>query len=227
MVKTISDQNSAMEEYLNDLLSPAEPLVKTAGVASLSLVQKATPAGIEVIIDSEPKSVDSVEVMDNHELAEKPVKKIEAPVPEGDPDWASEIFSVYVCTVINVKLAIPSNCVEQPFEYTTELKQLANSPDWVMGLKMSEDGFVAIVDTAALLLKQPLRNASSTQYKQVLVIKNSRWGLAVDSLTEEVEVTSADVRWRQQATTRQWLCGTDSKQQLAFVDTRTLFVDNP
>ncbi|PCI22428.1 MAG: hypothetical protein COB62_01485 [Piscirickettsiaceae bacterium] len=209
-MKTLVDQALAMEGYIDDLLSPIETLESTKKIAKVSLIHPK--------LNRMQQTVDTPNV-----IVQQKQSTITATVR---PEWAADKFKVFICTIDNVKLALPSCLVTQCVDYPSELKKIANKPSWFIGLNIVNDSFIAVVDTANLLLKKPVKGTLDQSYQKVLTLTNSRWGLAVDACSTEVEIDAASVRWREDTSTRPWLCGTDKNLNIAIVDINKIFIES-
>jgi len=237
------DQEEALEGYFNDLLvtttdsknvqqkNSALKLVHSSVVTAKVVESEKTIQTVEenelVAIEQESESL----------LANKPAKALkeetENNIPviaseisvdnklhenDGRPVWANESFEAVVFVIKQMKFAIPTFAIKTTQPLSSELKKMSNQPDWVMGLDCSGDAFTAIVDTGLLLLNQP-----SSDCQELILLADSRWGLAVDKILSNVHVASANVNWRYGVTSRQWLSGLESKQHLAIIEPVNIF----
>ena len=216
---TLLEQNDAMESYLNDMLSTLvlEPSDESAN-STMRLVQP------------QPTDVDDQRI----EAERIEAERIEAERIEADqkyrnpnaPDWAANRFKAVVVVVNNVKLAFPIELIKEQISFDGELKQVKGQLDWVLGLKMDGANFIAVVDTGNLLLNQAIRDVKIKPYHTILLLKKSRWGIACDSISDEVLLDSAAIKWREKASDKQWLRGFESNQQLAIIDPEKMFIDD-
>ncbi|OUR81717.1 hypothetical protein A9Q82_07765, partial [Cycloclasticus sp. 46_120_T64] len=140
------------------------------------------------------------------------------------PSWAGEQFNALIGVVNKISLAIPSTAVSGELEFCNELKKVSGQPEWVLGLKMTGKDFVAVVDLGHLLLNQGPRDIAARPYKKIILLANSRWGIALDSVSAETEILSATIKWRDSTRIQQWLRGFESSRQLAIVDPAKMFV---
>lgn len=174
------------------------------------------------------------EILEDEELSEKSAAistEVEALVAQkmvehddGRPSWAAESFEALVFEINKMKIAVPTFLLNGQQAFPSKLKQLPNRPEWVLGLDIASDGFTAVIDSALLLLNQARNIDAKSAYKQVILLANSRWGLAVDCVfNDKVIVNSNEVSWRVNARSRLWLAGIESNQQLAIIDTNNIF----
>ncbi|OUR85539.1 hypothetical protein A9Q85_07815, partial [Cycloclasticus sp. 44_32_T64] len=142
------------------------------------------------------------------------------------PSWARSKFNVLVGDVNKVNVTFPASAISGELEFSEDLKKVDGQPPWVLGLKMTGNDFIAVIDVGYLLLDQPLRDLEVKPYKKIIILANSRWGIALDSVSPEIELDTSSVKWRDKSKIRQWLCGIESKNQLVIVDPTKMFVED-
>lgn len=217
-------EECVVETTVNGLATdePVETIIKLDsfddGGADINLPQnKAAPE-----LQQETEFVEGVDTI----KLDKPVILGDEDYNDGRPEWAINSFKVVVFVINNMKFAIPKFATNGQQTFSNELKTVANQPAWVMGLLVESDSFIAAVDTRHLLLNMPPKDINSVTYTELVLLANSRWGLAVDGLSEELVIQSNNVNWRKDAVKRTWLCGTDVKQQLTIIEPKNLFTIN-
>ena len=139
------------------------------------------------------------------------------------PSWVTQQFTALVGSVNNVNLTFPSTAINGELEFSNDLKSVKGQPDWVLGLKVSGKDFIAVIDAGKLMLGQPVRDIHKKPYKKIILLNGSKWGIALDSISTELDINASDIKWRKSASERPWLCGFISEQQLAIVDPSKIF----
>lgn len=238
---TLHSQEEALESYFDDLLvtsNKSKPGVDAS--KNLKLVHSVLSTEQKAGLNKEPKKIDKAAAN------VKPTKKETGLMHKGQqnavekqvvaatlnskrdakPLWANDIFEVVVFVIKQMKFAIPTFAVKECISLPLELNNMPNQPEWVMGLNVYSGGFSAIVDSGLLLLNQTPRDLSTSPYSKVLLLAESRWGLAVDEVLETVQLSSQDVKWRGEVTARRWLAGLASQQQLAVIEPDYIFTKN-
>jgi len=219
-MKPISDQNEAMHDYLDDLLSTMDGHVDN-NVCKIKLVHSNQSIPDKIVTEQQPLRDETTEQKIMPDVNKvKPVIKA-----KNQPTWVSDELEVLICVVNNVKLAIPMSAIAEQIDFNANLKHVENQPSWVLGLNIEGNSFVAVVDTANLLLQLPLRDVRKQGYEKVILLAGSRWGLAVDGCLTQCTLKSVDVKWRQDSEVRPWLCGTELSQQLAIVNPNSIFIN--
>ena len=123
-----------------------------------------------------------------------------------------------------MSLTFPASAFSGELEFCQELKKVSGQPEWVLGLKMTGKDFVAVVDVGNLLLNQAVRDIEKQPFKKIILLNNSRWGIALDAVSAEQEIFSTNVKWRDATVIRQWLRGFESERQSAIIDPTKMFV---
>ena len=142
------------------------------------------------------------------------------------PSWATHQFTALVGSVNNVNLTFPSSAIKGELEFSNDLKSVKDQPDWLLGLKVLGKDFIAVIDAGKLMLDQPVRDTHKKPYKKIILLNGSKWGIALDSISTEIDINASDIKWRKSASERPWLCGFISEHQLAIVDPTKIFAKN-
>jgi len=240
------DHEEALENYFDSLLSSLDPpAIKQSEVPKrIALVpqkdngpvlHQINPSVIARRVEAERVEAERVEAerveaerveAERVEAERVDVEKVDVrQVKVGDevPGWAGKEFNALVCKVGHVNLTFPSSAISGELEFNNELKAVAGQPDWVLGLKMVGASFVAVVDLGSLLLNQPVRDIKTNPYKKIILLENTRWGFALDSVSSEIEVVTDQVSWRDNSASQQWLRGVDSLRKWAIIDPAKIF----
>jgi len=235
------NQEEALESYFDDLLmTSGEVTVAPPKNNPLKLVHSSATAIENVLQSAEEVEPEPAKIQQQSNLPAKDERlekvreyEVKASTPivsdeikvnnkinkdDGRPVWAGDSFEAMIFVVKQMKFAIPVSAIKASQPISSALKKMPNQPEWVMGLDCSGASFTALVDTSLLLLNQ-----ASKDYQQQILLAESQWGLAVDKILNNVHITSEDVNWRAEATTRQWLSGLEPKQQLAIIEPSHIF----
>ncbi|GAL08756.1 CheW domain protein [Photobacterium aphoticum] len=94
-----------------------------------------------------------------------------------------------------------------------EVSHLFGRPAWYLGLMTNRDHSLDVVDTARWVMPERLvDDAHRDAYRYLVMLGESRWGLACDSLQGTQTLHEHSVRWREQAGKRPWLAGMVKKK---------------
>lgn len=141
--------------------------------------------------------------------------------PEGPaerPDWSRHAFECLLFKVAGLQLAVPLVLLGAIHRIDRELTELPGRPRWFMGMLPLGDRNIRVVDTAAWVMSGRYPEGCAEQYKFVIRLDDSDWGLACDEVAQSFTLDPNDVKWRQSAGKRPWLAGTVVKHMCALID---------
>lgn len=138
------------------------------------------------------------------------------------PSWAVPNFQVLLFAVAGLKMAVPLNelngIVEWGDEYITELP---GHKSWYLGIMQNQGKNVPVIDTLQQVVPQnrwPAGHLNEKNFKHIILIDDSRWGLACETVLEVVTLKTDAVKWRSSRTRRRWLLGTVIEHMCALLD---------
>ncbi|MBI1425371.1 MAG: hypothetical protein GC149_18185 [Gammaproteobacteria bacterium] len=204
------------------MVSAPKPVdVKTQTPSIFETLPPVAPPVVEVI----PEPIVPVEEVAEVAAPPVPVAKPQAPAEEpAAPAWMGQELQAMLFKVAGLTLAVPlvdlNGVVEWDEEKVTEMPGHA---DFYLGLMSHLNQQIPVVDTARLVLPESKRKllAGEDPYQRitrVVLINNSRYGLACDEVNEVVTLKADAVRWRSERTQRRWLAGTVIEHMCALVD---------
>jgi len=101
---------------------------------------------------------------------------------------------------------------------------LVGKPDWFTGVMLHRDEKINVVDTALWVMPEKcdenLKN--SLNYKYIIMLGNSHWGLSAESLVDTVTLEEEDVKWLDAPSKRPWLAGLVKDRMCALLDVESL-----
>ncbi len=138
------------------------------------------------------------------------------------PSWAQDTFDALLFKCRGVTLAIPLTALGHIYTHEEPLKQLPNTPSWMLGVKPLSQGQLKVIDAGAYFMpdRAPSLNMDSELY--ILGLAGCLWGFAVDTLTNPVTIKPEDVQWRPLNTNNPWLAGAIKKQMCVLIDAPAL-----
>ncbi|MCQ1058326.1 chemotaxis protein CheW [Photobacterium sp. ZSDE20] len=99
-----------------------------------------------------------------------------------------------------------------------DMNSLLGRPVWYLGLMSSRDHQLNVVDTACWAMPDKLEGEEyREQYKYVVVLGESSWGLACNALLGTETLSQHSVRWREKAGKRPWLAGMVKEKMCALI----------
>lgn len=239
-------QQQAIHDYLEALLQdvgealPEKPQFqeeeqpKTIGLEELvaQIPEVITEAPVETVTETETvvevKEQPVVEDIVVTETVEEAVVETSFEQEQLVPDWAQEPFQCLLFKVSGLSLAVPLVKLNSVIPWTKKIVETPNQTDWYLGLVHHLDTNVKVIDTALMVLPEN-RQANiaadpSDRFSHILLVDNSRWGLACDTIGDVIWLKSDQVKWRADKTKRPWLAGTALEHLCALMDTE-VFAD--
>lgn len=144
------------------------------------------------------------------------------PEPEPEPEWSERPFECLVFTVAGLQLAVPLVMLGAIHRVEEEIRPIPGSPRWYMGILPDSRQNLRVVDTAEWIMAGRVPANARENYRFVIRLDNSDWGLACDDVGQSFTLNSDDVRWRTARSKRPWLAGTVIEQMCALIDVRTM-----
>lgn len=229
----LANPTAAIASYLDELLHTAtdtalrEELVEPKPVP----VQKPVMAPKPV---AEPKPVPAplvktspqpAKVRETIAVATSTPKLTPEPAPAAPaqrPEWSERPFECLIFTVAGLQLAVPLVLLGAIHRIEEDIKPLPGSPRWYMGVRVGSQQNLRVVDTAEWIMAGRVPANVRDNYRFVIRLDNSEWGLACDDVAQSFTLSPNDVRWRTARSKRPWLAGTVIEQMCALVDVRTM-----
>lgn len=166
-------------------------------------------------------------------IAEPPVtvapdpKVVPSPEPEpaappSRPEWSEQPFECLIFTVAGLQLAVPLILLGAIHRIEEEIRPIPGSPRWYMGIRPDREQNLRVVDTAEWIMAGRVPPDARDNYRFVIRLDNSEWGLACDDVAQSFTLRPDEVRWRTARSKRPWLAGTVIDQMCALIDVRTM-----
>jgi len=189
----VSEPQKVVMEYLDALLSEIDPEIN-----------EPLPAP-EVDTLREAKSI---------------VENSDVPVfTEGAETLAQDEFQILLFDVSGVKFAVPLDKLNGILEWSSEISPMPNRSEWFVGILAERERQIKIIDTAIVVVPSKFRTQHKAEnLKKIILIGDSCWGLACDSVSEVITLRQQDVRWRKDSSKRPWLAGTVIEHMCALLD---------
>ena len=191
-----------LQNYLDDLLVSPDP-------QSSESVREPPP---------EPVQVKAVAT----QAPANPQTEVRSYLDPNRPHWAQQPFDAIIIASQGHHFALPLqdllsvNLLEQAEALAfAETAALSISTD-------RASGPAHIAHIAKLLLLEEYQGGSVAELSYLLVLKNSDWGLAVDSVSDRVRIDPDAVRWHMDRGNRPWFAGSLFDSHYPLLDLRQL-----
>lgn len=210
-----ANQNEAMHEYLDALLFEDEsdttaPEVVTADEQTEQLARLL--ANATVVAQKAPSVTEPV-----------PTIQPPAAVDNMQAYQASE-FQALFFSVAGLKLAVPLKSLGGIHQWK-EPNTIFGKPKWYLGMMTNREEKLNVVDTALWVMpeKYTAEMAETLDYKYLIMLGESEWGLACESLVTTETLSPEDIQWRKSSNAkRPWLAGVVREKMCAILDVEAL-----
>ncbi|MDP4546710.1 chemotaxis protein CheW [Marinobacter sp. MDS2] len=142
--------------------------------------------------------------------------------PAARPDWSEKPFECLIFTVAGLQLAVPLVLLGAIHKIEEEIRSLPGSPDWYMGIRPGNDYNLRVVDSAQWIMAGRVPDNARDNYRFIIRLDDSPWGLACDSVGQSFTLDPEQVRWRTARSQRPWLAGTVIDHMCALIDVRAM-----
>ncbi|MEQ9544905.1 MAG: chemotaxis protein CheW [Marinobacter sp.] len=223
----LADPSSAIASYLDDLLHTATDTAQKEEVAVVEANPQPQPEP-EPIVERQPAPDPEPEAKP---VVRNPAPKVEVNQPEPEPEpvsppsrpeWSEEPFECLIFTVAGLQLAVPLILLGAIHRIEESIKPIPGSPRWYMGIRVERDHNLRVVDTAEWIMAGRAPADARDNYRFVIRLDNSDWGLACDDVAQSFTLKPDEVRWRTARSKRPWLAGTVVNHMCALIDVRTM-----
>lgn len=230
----------AVQNYLDALLSDATSIALQEDAQTVASVVEAgtveSTVGIPAAVVAEPSlstntqviAETATDVVIEQQLETKTELQLEtAPSSDrwhnGYPDWAQQRFECLLFKVAGLTLAVPLVELGGVLVVEEELRPLFGQPDWFLGLLPSKTaGTVKAIDTARWVMPEKYPEKGLSDFKYVILMEGSEWGMACHSVEDAITLEPDQVRWRSDRGRRPWLAGTVIDHMCAIMDVAAL-----
>lgn len=142
--------------------------------------------------------------------------------PAARPDWSEAPFECLIFTVAGLQLAVPLVLLGAIHRIEEDIRPIPGSPRWYLGIRPNRDRNLRVVDTAEWIMAGRVPPAARANYRFVIRLNDSEWGLACDDVAQSFTLRPDQVRWRTARSKRPWLAGTVIDQMCALIDVRAM-----
>ncbi|QSP94379.1 chemotaxis protein CheW [Marinobacter salinisoli] len=191
---------------------PPEPESRVAESLDEPVAEVAEPVITEAPVPSARRRQ-----VDDHDSASQPPA-----APPSRPDWSEAPFECLIFTVAGLQLAVPLVLLGAIHRIESEIRPIPGSPRWYMGIRPDRDHNLRVVDSAEWIMAGRVPENARDNYRFVIRLDNSEWGLACDDVAQSFTLSPDEVRWRSARSKRPWLAGTVINHMCALIDVRAM-----
>lgn len=236
----LADPAGAIASYLDELLHTATDTARQDEVAvSAPEVESEPEPAVEPAPEPRPVITEPAPRIEISRPAPEPVAtkaadiqqtpapstpqpEVEPESPPSRPEWSEQPFECLIFTVAGLQLAVPLILLGAIHRIEESIKPIPGSPRWYMGIRADRDHNLRVVDTAEWIMAGRAPDNARDNYRFVIRLDNSDWGLACDDVAQSFTLKPDEVRWRTTRSKRPWLAGTVVNHMCALIDVRTM-----
>ncbi|VAW94381.1 CheW domain protein [hydrothermal vent metagenome] len=238
---TVVDSKIALSVFLDSLLKETEltkAVVSTEVVTESVVVEVEAEPVVNLVVEEkiQPEVItvpqtepgqDVVEVLP--EIDTSTLTGIDAQLNESEIVDAYDIpdqpFQVLLFKVAGLSLAVRLIELNGVVEWDeTKITEMPGHSNFYLGLLQYLGKSIPIIDTAKLVFPADKLVSLSAdkpyeRVKRIVLIDDSKWGLACDEIDEVIELASEAIKWREDRSKRKWMAGTVIEHMCALIDT--------
>ena len=141
-----------------------------------------------------------------------------APEKVVEETFPDEPFQALFFEVAGLVLAVPLQDLGA-IHNLTEVNSLFGKPKWFKGVMLNRDKKLNVVDSARWVMpeKYGATMESTIDYKYLITLGESNWGLMAERLVETETILPSAVKWRNGQGKRPWLLGTIKEKMCALL----------
>jgi len=229
---TVAEIKASADKVRQALGLATDVVVNKAPVAS-ALTQKNLVADKEIkplvdikLAETTPSQINQAIINDEEQLGHQPKTQLGAAPPSVTEDLQQvldEEFQVLFFKVAGLTLAVPLVSLGGIVK-VERINHLIGRPKWFLGVQPHREEKINVVDTCAWVMpeKYSPQMAESIDYQYLVMLEDSRWGLACESLVNAVKIDKSHVNWREKPGKRPWLAGVVKQQMCGILHVQAL-----
>ncbi|WP_299270824.1 chemotaxis protein CheW [uncultured Psychrosphaera sp.] len=212
-LRPITSRVAKFKEYKEE---PETKLAEPNSVEKL-LQQVDAKQELQKNVKEESKTVDLVGTEVKVESKIEPVIEKQQDVAAQD-EFPDKPFQALFFEVAGLVLAVPLKELGG-IHNLTEINSLFGKPKWFKGVMLNREQKLNVVDSALWVMPEKFdtEKASSIDYKYLITLGDSNWGLTAERLVETEMVHPDSVKWRNGQGKRPWLLGTIKEKMCALL----------
>ncbi|PMG75029.1 hypothetical protein BCU84_17105 [Shewanella sp. 10N.286.51.B7] len=138
-------------------------------------------------------------------------------------DVLDDEFQVLFFNVAGLTLAVPLVSLGGIVKIE-HINHLIGRPNWFLGVQTRREQKVNVVDSCRWVMPEKYTQelADSIDYQYLVMLEDSNWGLACESLVNAVRIDKSHVNWREKPGKRPWLAGVVKEQMCGILNVQAL-----
>lgn len=206
----------AKKQQLNELLAPVSAQAQAPVAAKPEVV-----APVVAPVVKAPVAAPVTPVVEQVKVT-APAAAVRAAAPVVK-EYRKGRFQALFFTVAGLKVALPLKALGG-IHKIMPISSLPGQPQWLKGVMLYREQKINVVDTALWVMPEKYDQdlVERLNYQYVIMLGNSHWGLACDTLVNTIALEQDDVKWRETEGKRPWLAGLIKQHMCALLDVDAL-----
>lgn len=203
-------------------LADAPPVKRQVNLDTLTVARESTKVEEPALPKNESTKVNEAEITPD-EVVEEEITTPPPPTHTALQDSLEFEFQALFFEVAGLTLAVPLTTLGG-IHQIDKVGPLFGKPPWFMGVMLHREAKLNVVDTACWVMPEKYDEnlAESLNYRYLIMLGDSFWGLASEKLVNTVNLTKDDVKWRESTGKRPWLAGMVKEKMCALIDVNEL-----
>ena len=210
-LQPISSKVNQLRDFKEDVVTVSEPSSVEKLLQQVELKQQ-EQAAVAIKDTTEVVKETKLETQVKVEVSPEPAAPVEEEqIPE-------EPFQALFFEVAGLVLAVPLQELGG-IHNLTEVNSLFGKPEWFKGVMLNREKKLNVVDSAKWVMPEKFdqQMEQSLEYKYLITLGKSEWGLAAERLVETESIHPDAVKWRSKPGKRPWLYGTIKEKMCALL----------
>lgn len=136
-----------------------------------------------------------------------------------DAVYRNGSFQAMFFDVAGLTIAVP--LIELGGIYNvSKTNSLVGKPEWFKGVMIHREDQINVVDTALWVMPEKCDDTlkEALNYKYVIMLSQSKWGVLAENLVDTVTLQQEDVKWLDDSRKRPWLAGLVKDRMCALLE---------
>lgn len=212
-LQPISSKVNQLRDFKEDVVTLSEPSSVEKLLQQVELKQQEKTA-VETKVTTEVIKETKLETEVQVEVTPEPAQ----PAVEAEEQIPEEPFQALFFEVAGLVLAVPLQELGG-IHNLSEVNSLFGKPEWFKGVMLNREKKLNVVDSARWVMPEKFdqQMEQSLEYKYLITLGKSEWGLAAEKLVETESIHPDAVKWRSKPGKRPWLYGTIKEKMCALL----------
>ncbi|WP_153913889.1 chemotaxis protein CheW [Shewanella sp. TC10] len=215
----IKSKAQQVRQQLGQVVVEKELTEKTETLSSVD--NKESQFSADIKLDKAETSISAVDSEQDSPVTQQ--SAVPPSITRNLQDVLDDEFQVLFFNVAGLTLAVPLVSLGGIVKIE-HINHLIGRPDWFLGVQTRREQKVNVVDSCRWVMPEKYTKelADSIDYQYLVMLEDSDWGLACESLVNAVRIDKSHVNWREKPGKRPWLAGVVKEQMCGILNVQAL-----